>query len=55
MSSALAFMLQTPILINSEIKPWLQRPLNPSVMGNSELQTQKKEIFIVILCGVKEY
>lgn len=55
MSSALAFMLQTPILITSEIKPWLQRPLNQSVMGNSELQTQKGQIFIVILCYVKDY
>lgn len=50
MSSALAFMLQTPILIPSKIKPWLQRPLNHSVMDNSELQTQRGEIFIAMLC-----
>lgn len=50
MSSALAFMLQTPTLIPSKIKPWLQRPLNHSVMDNNELQTHRGKIFIVTLC-----
>lgn len=55
MSSAAAFMLQKPVSTTSDMKHWLWRPLNQSAMDNGELQTPRREIFIVLLCYVKDY